>query len=92
MKRSFNLWAVLVAVVVLAAACGSSAKPSAQSGSTPTTGAKKITTVRLLTHSSFAASKDVLADFTNQTGYKVKLVQPGDAGVMVNWPSTKAKL
>jgi thiamine transport system substrate-binding protein len=40
--------------------------------------------VRLLTHSSFAVSKGVLADFTKQTGYKVKLVQPGDAGVMVN--------
>ena len=26
----------------------------------------------------------MLADFTKQTGYKVKLVQPGDAGVMVN--------
>ena len=28
--------------------------------------------------------RTVLADFTKQTGYKVKLVQPGDAGVMVN--------
>ena len=49
-----------------------------------TTVAPKITTVRLLTHSSFAVSKAVLAAFTAQTGYKVKLVQPGDAGVMVN--------
>jgi thiamine transport system substrate-binding protein len=50
----------------------------------PTTAAPHITTVRLLTHSSFAASKQVLADFTRRTGYQVKLVQPGDAGVMVN--------
>jgi thiamine transport system substrate-binding protein len=73
-----------LAALVAFTACGSSAKPAAQSGSTPTSVAKKIATVRLLTHSSFAASKEVLADFTKQTGYKVKLVQPGDAGVMVN--------
>ncbi len=92
MKRPFHLSAarvVPVVLVVLAAACSSStgsssAKPAAQPGSTPTTVAKKITTVRLLTHSSFAASPAVLADFTKQTGYKIKLVQPGDAGVMVN--------
>jgi thiamine transport system substrate-binding protein len=66
---------VVCCVVVLAAACSSSGKKSSGSNSK---------TVTLLTHSSFAASKDVLADFTKQTGYAVKLVQPGDAGVMVN--------
>ncbi len=77
--------AFAVVALVLAAACGSSSsKPAAQPGVTTTTPAAKITTVRLLTHSSFAVSKEVLADFTAQTGYKVKLVQPGDAGVMVN--------
>src|SRR5213078_4329385 len=40
--------------------------------------------VRLLTHDAFAASKEVLADFTKQTGYTIELVQPGDAGVVVN--------
>ena len=89
MRRPFRLSpavVVPVVLVVLAAACSStgSAKPAAQPGSTPTTVAQKITTVRLLTHSSFAASPAVLADFTKQTGYKIKLVQPGDAGVMVN--------
>jgi thiamine transport system substrate-binding protein len=77
--------AMVAAVSAFVAGCGSSGKP-ASSGSTPDTSTPsiKITTVRLLTHSSFAASKDVLADFTAQTGYKVKLIQPGDAGVMVN--------
>jgi thiamine transport system substrate-binding protein len=84
MKRPFTSAVLAVALVALTAACGSSAKPAAQSSSTPTSVAKKITTVRLLTHSSFAVSKAVLADFTRQTGYKIKLVQPGDAGVMVN--------
>lgn len=70
------------------AACGSSSKSGSPSVTTApgasTTVAPRITTVRLLTHSSFAASKSVLAEFTKETGYKVKLVQPGDAGVMVN--------
>ena len=77
---------VLVAVtaaVILATACGSSAKHETPSGTASTVG-PRISTVTLLTHSSFAASKDVLADFTKQTGYKVKIVQPSDAGVMVN--------
>jgi thiamine transport system substrate-binding protein len=77
---------VLVAVtaaVILGTACGSSAKHAAPSGTTSTV-APRITTVTLLTHSSFAVSKDVLADFTSQTGYKVKIIQPSDAGVMVN--------
>jgi thiamine transport system substrate-binding protein len=77
---------VVTAAALLAAACGSSAKKAAPSvaGSTSSTVAPRITTVRLLTHSSFAVSKDVMAEFTAQSGYKVKLVQPGDAGVMVN--------
>jgi thiamine transport system substrate-binding protein len=41
-------------------------------------------TVTLVTHDAFAASKDVLAEFTKRTGYNIKLVQPGDAGVTVN--------
>lgn len=80
-----------VAAVLLAAACGSSAHSTAANstgtsgaGGPSTTAPAKITTVRLLTHSSFAVSKNVLADFTKQTGYKVKLIQPGDVGVMVN--------
>jgi thiamine transport system substrate-binding protein len=59
-------------LVALASACSSG-------GST-----KKSGTVTLLTHDAFAASPEVLAAFTRETGYKIKLVQPGDAGVMVN--------
>jgi thiamine transport system substrate-binding protein len=77
--------AVAVGVALGSAACGSSGHSGAPGASSPSsTKAAKIATVRLLTHSSFAVSKGVLADFTKQTGYKVKLVQPGDAGVMVN--------
>ncbi len=82
MKRVRILAAAVVALAA-AASCSSSAKPASPSPSASTT-APKGGTVRLLTHSSFAVSKDVLAQFTRQTGYTVKLVQPGDAGVMVN--------
>jgi thiamine transport system substrate-binding protein len=74
----------ITAALLLAAACSSSANRAAPPPVTSSTIRPGITTVVLLTHSSFAASPGVLADFTKQTGYKVKLVQPGDAGVMVN--------
>jgi thiamine transport system substrate-binding protein len=82
-KRVRILAATTVAIV--AAACGSSSRPASPSASGPgSTSAPHIATLRLLTHSSFAVSKTVLAQFTKDTGYTVKLVQPGDAGVMVN--------
>jgi thiamine transport system substrate-binding protein len=42
------------------------------------------TTITLVTHDSFAASKRVLAKFTEQTGIKVKILQSGDAGAALN--------
>ncbi|MFG3253537.1 thiamine ABC transporter substrate binding subunit [Streptomyces sp. NPDC048172] len=41
-------------------------------------------TVTLVTHDSFAASKKVLKDFTEKTGYKVKVLRGGDAGSAVS--------
>ena len=81
MKRALVVASVLA--LGLAASCSSSAKQS--TGSTGSTSpANKITTVTLLAHSSFAVSKSVLAEFTRETGYKVKILNPNDAGVMVN--------
>jgi len=79
-----SIAAAIAAAILLAAACSSGAKHTAPPSRPSSTIRPHITTVVLLTHSSFAASPAVLADFTAQTGYKVKLVQPGDAGVMVN--------
>src|SRR5207244_2265459 len=71
--------------IVLAGACSSSSKSAAPTGSTtPGSTVPKNPNVVLLTHSSFATSKGVLADFTKQTGYKVKVLNPDDAGAMVN--------
>jgi thiamine transport system substrate-binding protein len=58
-------------------------------GTTTTTATAKVaanadTTITLVTHDSFAASKSVLAAFTKQTGVKVKILQAGDAGAALN--------
>jgi thiamine transport system substrate-binding protein len=66
-----------VALVAGISACGDG-DDAAQSAS------GKGVTIRLLAHDSFAVSDSVLAAFTKETGIKVKLVQGGDAGTVVN--------
>ncbi|WP_327343353.1 thiamine ABC transporter substrate-binding protein [Streptomyces europaeiscabiei] len=61
--------------LVTLSACGSSG--SGDSG----TGSKTIT---LVSHGSFAYSKDVLKAFEKESGYKVKVLKSGDAGQAVN--------
>lgn len=41
-------------------------------------------TLTLLTHDSFAVSKEVLRSFTDATGITVRVLQAGDAGAVVN--------
>ena len=74
--RAAAVTSVLLVVVTLAGACGSSSGKASQ--------ATSGVTVTLLTHDAFAVSKPVLADFTKQTGIKVKVLRQGDAGAMVN--------
>ena len=50
----------------------------------PRGGATSPPTITLVAHDSFAVSKSVLAAFTKQTGVKVKLLQSGDAGEVLN--------
>jgi len=64
--------AVAGAVALVVAGCSGGTDPGGRGS------------VTLLTHSSFAASPDVLAEFTARTGYEVRLVQPGDAGLALN--------
>lgn len=47
-------------------------------------GEKSGKTVTLVTHESFAVSKEVLARFTKDTGITVKVLRSGDAGAAVN--------
>ncbi|MDN3025169.1 thiamine ABC transporter substrate-binding protein [Streptomyces sp. S.PB5] len=67
--------AVLVGLgLVTLSACGSSDEG----------GKSESKTVTLVSHNSWAVSKDVLAAFEKQSGYKVKVLEDGDAGQAVN--------
>jgi thiamine transport system substrate-binding protein len=71
------LTAVSVTVALGTAACsvGGATEESAGSASK---------TVVVATHDSWAMSKKVLAQFTDQTGYRVKIEPNGDAGQLTN--------
>ncbi|WSQ23868.1 thiamine ABC transporter substrate-binding protein [Streptomyces zaomyceticus] len=74
--------AALVAAlgVTTLAACGTEDVRDAAGKS----GAPVPKTVTLVSHDSFNASKEVLAEFTKQTGFTVKVLKSGDAGEAVN--------
>lgn len=72
MNRSRSVLASVVVLVAALLAGGCS------SGGTGSKASSK--TVVLMTHDSFKASPAVLAQFTRETGYKVKVLKSGDAG------------
>jgi thiamine transport system substrate-binding protein len=74
MRRLLTLPLVLSLFVVAAVAAPVSAAPSKPDK----------TTITLMTHDSFAASKSVLRQFTKETGVTVKVLPSGDAGAAVN--------
>jgi thiamine transport system substrate-binding protein len=69
------LAAVVGLGLVTLSACGSSSDDSSGGDSK---------TVTLVSHDSWAVSKNVLADFEKKSGYKVKVLEDGDAGQAVN--------
>ncbi|MDT7846021.1 thiamine ABC transporter substrate-binding protein [Streptomyces justiciae] len=73
---SKKYFAVVVGLGLVAlSACGSSDEGGSKSESK---------TVTLVSHNSWAVSKGVLAAFEKQSGYKVKVLEDGDAGQAVN--------
>ncbi|MFD6322152.1 thiamine ABC transporter substrate binding subunit [Streptomyces sp. NPDC058442] len=66
--------------LVTLSACGSSGGGTEESGS----GSGGSKTVTLVSHNSWAASKDVIAAFEKKSGYQVKVLEDGDAGSAVN--------
>ncbi|MEW2422777.1 thiamine ABC transporter substrate-binding protein [Streptomyces nigra] len=72
--KKVTVLAVGLGLVTLSA-CGSSGGGDSGGGSK---------TVTLVSHSSWAVSKDVLAAFEKQSGYKVRVLEDGDAGEAVN--------
>ncbi|MEU3093640.1 thiamine ABC transporter substrate-binding protein [Streptomyces sp. NPDC006967] len=63
--------------LVTLSACGSSDGDGGGSGG----GSKTVT---LVSHNSWAVSKDVVAAFEEQSGYELKVLEDGDAGQAVN--------
>jgi thiamine transport system substrate-binding protein len=66
---------VLLTAMATIGPAAASTPPRARSGGT---------TITVVTHDSFAASKRVMRDFTKRTGVTVKLLPAGDAGAAVN--------
>ncbi|MYS22073.1 thiamine transport system substrate-binding protein [Streptomyces sp. DvalAA-14] len=79
-RRVIGTLVLATAGATVLAACGSSSDSGSKGGS----GAAASKTVTLVSHDSFAASKPVLAEFTKETGYTVKVLRGGDAGAAVN--------
>lgn len=75
MNNKKFLAAVVGLGLVTLSACGSSSDDS---------GGGDSKTVTLVSHDSWAVSKGVLADFEKKSGYKVRVLEDGDAGQAVN--------
>ncbi|MFC9844561.1 thiamine ABC transporter substrate binding subunit [Streptomyces sp. NPDC060223] len=76
MSKKKTITAVVVGLgLVTLSACGSSDSGSSDADS------KAVT---LVSHDSFAYSKDVLSAFEKESGYTVKVLKDGDAGQAVN--------
>lgn len=81
---------MLLGASLLATSCGSSGSTPSASTPEPVMVDGTLprfpegTTIRVITHDSFAVSTDVLDEFTAQTGITVELLPSGDAGTMVN--------
>jgi thiamine transport system substrate-binding protein len=89
-RRRVQALTLAVVPVLALGACslagsGTSSDP-ATPGATATGGTADLagTTVTLVTHDSFALSDGLLEQFTAETGVEVEVVQPGDAGTLVN--------
>ncbi len=92
MKDRTAILVTVVAGTLLLSACAAGATPepstpAAVSGpvTSPSTDvpAGDASTVRLLTHDSFAVSEDLIAALKAQTGIDLEIVTGGDAGTMV---------
>jgi thiamine transport system substrate-binding protein len=91
-RRLLALAALSITVALVGAACGSSgsgeSKGSAVIGSPLTIETQQTfpagTTLKVVTHDSFAVSDSVLQQFTDQTGVEVQLIPSGDAVTAVN--------
>jgi thiamine transport system substrate-binding protein len=80
--------ATVTALAVLLAACGdddNATGPATSAGASTTAAAARQGSITLVTYDSWADDLDkVLAEFTAENGYSVKVLKAGDTGTMVN--------
>ena len=88
MPRSFMLISI---VLMLFTACSPTstaplapANPTVPANPTATLAQPSTPELRIMTHDSFAISKDVIAEFEQQAGVKVVVLPSGDAGAALN--------
>ncbi|GAB2780416.1 thiamine ABC transporter substrate-binding protein [Amycolatopsis magusensis] len=77
MTRTVRAAAVLCAAGVLLAGC------TLFSGSEEPAG-DDVTTIKLVTHDSFAAPQEILDAFQQQSGIRIEVLKEGDAGALTN--------
>ena len=85
--RTFTLGMAAAALALTACTSPNTTDSGAQSSvaaQSSSSAALQNTTVRVLTHDSFALSQSVIDDFTAETGITVEFIPAGDAGEMVN--------
>lgn len=71
--------ALLLSAAMVAGCTGAPTSPSASPSA-----ATQSKTLTVVSHESFNLSKAALKKFTDQTGYQIKRVEPGDVGTVVN--------
>jgi thiamine transport system substrate-binding protein len=79
--RRLNLLTLTVSLLMAVATV---ATPVAATASAPAPSGGDGTTITLITHDSFNASKRVMRQFTKRTGVTVEVLPSGDAGAAVN--------
>ncbi|WP_326596274.1 thiamine ABC transporter substrate-binding protein [Streptomyces sp. NBC_01803] len=79
MRRTATIALGIGLLVTTATACGDGGDDPSGGGSDG--GGDEVT---LVTHDSFLVSDEVLAAFTEETGYTVRVLRGGDAGIVVN--------
>jgi thiamine transport system substrate-binding protein len=75
---------LVISLVVTAVGVGSPIAVASTPAPTGTSTGSGETTITLVTHDSFSASKSVLRQFTKRTGVTVEVLPSGDAGAAVN--------
>src|SRR5512139_1557317 len=83
-SRPASIALLCLGLSVGATACSLGGTTDSANGSADESGAPANKEVVLATHESWAVPKEVLAEFTRETGYTVKVQPSGDAGALTN--------